>query len=432
MLTDFTDWISATDEHAATHLGLLAEAQTALTESPLPHHVSLAERLERWRYQLLKHEPIPRDDDARALIDTLDLTANRLAGRSDRAPRAPRQAEQLDVSELTALLDSETPLEPLLRQATELTQQSFGVIGAPTNVDRREMLLYAPLYLSSHCTNHCTYCGFRHPNEIERTQLSVNDALRQADILADRGFNRLLLVAGDFPRLTSTAYFTAVIRELTPRGFNVSLEIAAQSTSSYAQLVEAGATGVTLYQETYDEALYPSYHPRGSKALYDWRLEAYDRAAEAGMPQLGLGVLLGLADPKQDLLAMIRHGRYLQSRFPDVALAFSLPRIHEAPEGFESYGRIDDETFIRLYVVLRIAFPSAELVLSTREARALRDHLASVCITRMSAGSSTSPGGYEEELSDQPTRQQFPITDDRSPDEVAHWLGANGFDVRWD
>ena len=197
-------------------------------------------------------------------------------------------------------------------------------------------------------------------------------------------------------------------------------------------MVEAGATGVTLYQETYDEGLYPSYHPRGSKALYDWRLEAYDRAAEAGMPQLGLGVLLGLADPRQDLLAMIRHGRYLQSRFPNVALAFSLPRIHEAPDGFEPYAKIDDETFIRLYSVLRVAFPSAELVLSTREAPALRNHLAGVCITRMSAGSSTSPGGYEEELSDQPTRQQFPITDDRSPGEVAQWLTTNGFDVRWD
>ncbi len=197
------------------------------------------------------------------------------------------------------------------------------------------MLLYAPIYLSSYCINHCTYCGFRHPNEIPRKHLTLREALRQAEILCDRGFRHILLVAGDYPRLTTTRYFAGILRELAARGVAPSIEIAPQSTESYSAMVAAGACGITLYQETYDEDLYALYHPRGSKVSFDWRLEALDRAAEAGIARLGLGFLLGLGDPREDLLAMLRHARYLQSRYAACGLAFSLPRIHEAPAGFE-------------------------------------------------------------------------------------------------
>ena len=111
----------------------------------------------------------------------------------------------------------------------------------------------------------------------------------------------------------------------------------------------SGVRGLTLYQETYDEQLYADYHVRGPKSGFHWRLESHDRAAEAGMPRLGLGVLLGLAEPRQDLLAMMRHAAYLLDRFPDRTLAFSLPRIHEAPEGFSIKYPVSDTELIRLY-----------------------------------------------------------------------------------
>ncbi len=293
------------------------------------------------------------------------------------------------------------------------------------------MLLYVPLYLSSYCTNHCVYCGFRQPNQIERKHLGIDEALHQADILAGRGFRHILLVAGDYPKLTRTEYFVEIIRALVERGIRPAVEIAPQSNDSYAAMVQAGACGVTLYQETYNRELYGLYHPRGSKVSYDWRLEGLQRAAEAGVERLGLGVLLGLANPQEDLTALIRHGTALQERFPGRTLAFSLPRIHEAPREFTTPYPVDDETFVRMYCTLRLTFPRAELVLSTRESIALRDRLARICITQMSAGSSTTPGGYEDS-EESSSGQQFPVGDRRDPAEVAAWLEGQGLEVVWD
>ena len=325
-----------------------------------------------------------------------------------------------------ACLDPATPLEDLTRRAAELTAEHF----TPPDASGRRMLLYAPLYLSSHCVNYCAYCGFRLPEAIQRKHLSAGEALRQADILQGRGFGHLLLVAGDFPRLTTTDYFVEIIRALVKRGVRPAVEIAPQTVASYAELAAAGACGVTLYQETYNERLYGLYHPRGSKASYDWRLEGLQRAAEAGIRRLGLGILLGLADPREDLLAMLHHAGTLQSQFPGRTIALSLPRIHEAPAGFETPYPVDDETFVRLYCTLRIAFPRAELVLSTRESAALRNRLAGICITQLSAGSSTVPGGYEDGP-EQTYGAQFPVADRRSAAEVAEWLRKAGFEIAW-
>jgi len=326
-----------------------------------------------------------------------------------------------------ACLDADLPLDDLAEQAAELTRANF----SDPATGRRRMLLYAPLYLSSYCTNVCTYCGFRNPRRVQRRHLEPDEAVDQAEILLGRGFRHILLVAGDYPRLTTPDYFAGIARALVERGIRPAVEIAPQSTSSYARLATAGVCGVTLYQETYQEELYTLYHPRGSKASYDWRLEGLQRAAEAGIGRLGLGVLLGLADPREDLPALVRHAAYLHDRFPEHTLAFSLPRIHEAPEGFEVPFPVDDETFVRLYGTLRVAFPRAELVLSTREPVLLRNRLAEICITQMSAGSCTIPGGYEDAHAAD-YGQQFPISDHRRVAEVADWLDWAGFEVTWD
>jgi 2-iminoacetate synthase len=159
-------------------------------------------------------------------------------------------------------------------------------------------------------------------------------------------------------------------------------------------------------------------------------LEGLERAAEAGARRLGLGILLGLADPREDLAAMARHAAYLVARFPECRIAFSLPRIHQSPAGFTPPYAIDDETLVRMYCALRLTFPHATLVLSTRESAALRNRLADICITQLSAGSSTQPGGYADD--DRPCGQQFPVTDRRTPEEVAGWLHAAGFAVSWE
>lgn len=454
-LSPLEEWIRAADPLARHHLPLLAEAQDVLDgrrEASLEERRRLAQRLERWRYSHLHRHSGQLDPLARRLADVLDLAAGRLWGLRDRCPRWTGHAvrepayDPPDVERALQVLDGAFPLAEAARRASALTRRWFPAGGAP----RHRILIYAPLYLSSYCTNHCAYCGFRYPHQIERRHLSHEQAIAQADILARRGIEHLLLVAGDYPRLTRLDYYRQVVGALARRGHEVSVEIAPQSTAAYAELAAAGVCGVTLYQETYDPRLYALYHARGTKRSFHWRLEGLERAAEAGIRRLGLGILLGLADPLRDLVAMVRHAWYLRRRFPDRTIAFSLPRIHEAPEGFQPPYPVDDETFVRLYCALRIALPEAELVLSTREPAELRDRLAGICITQLSAGSSTMPGGYEDggpvaqgagadEIEPvkphsgplRRTGQQFPVADHRLPAEVAEVLRAQGFEVRW-
>ena len=439
-LVSFADWIRETDAHAAHRLVLMEQVERVLRK---PEEVAdadrrvLAEKLERWRYQHLNEHAGEFSSQHEALADALDLTANQLAGRPDRPPRATRRAiddPSLDadtIEEAVAALGAGFPLDRLVDRATELTIEKFGGCRTTdvTGRMRQRVLLYAPVYVSSECVNHCRYCGFRHPQHITRKHLSVDEAVAQARILRQRGFRHLLVVGGDFPSKTTAAYYADILEALIREGVEPGIEIAPQSTQSYAKLVEAGVCGLTLYQETYNEELYSHYHVRGPKSSYRWRLESHDRAAEAGVSRLGLGVLLGLADVQEDVVAMMRHAVYLVDRFPDRTLAFSLPRIHEAPDEFDIPHPVSDDQLIRLYCALRIAFPEAELVLSTREPVALRNRLARICITQMSAGSSTAPGGYQPGGED--IGEQFPVVDDRSAAEVAGWLEEEGFPVCW-
>lgn len=442
-LESLTDWIQATDDHAEHHLALLARVAVALDGAAAlspAERARLAQKVERWRYQHLNEHAgrlTQRDED---LVDSLDDAARQLAGRGHLARRAARHAvhdpgrDRDSIRAARAALDPAYPLPTLIAQATELTQRHFPATraGDASRCTRQRMLLYAPLYVSSDCVNYCLYCGFRYPLQIARRHLSAAECLGQARILRERGFRHILIVGGDFPSLMTPAYYGEIIASLAAEGFEPSIEIAPQTTDAYAELVAAGACGLTLYQETYDETLYAKYHVRGPKSSYHWRLESHDRAAEAGMPRLGLGILLGLADPRADLPAMMRHAAYLGERFPDRALAFSLPRIHEAPEDFQIPYPVSDEDLIRFYCALRIAFPQAVLVLSTREPAELRNSLAKICITQMSAGSSTAPGGYAAGgYTDEAWGEQFPISDHRSPAEVAAWLEQEGFQVTW-
>lgn len=424
------------NDHPEVRLKLLAEVWQALEScvKRTPEQCAvLAEKVERWRYQLLNHNAGHLTGDQSELTQRLDLLMNQLNGSEPRSPRSLQailsaaQTRPLD-PEVEACLDPARPLEAVENDARRVTDRHFADTGDRAG---RRMLMYAPLYLSNHCINHCLYCGFRYPNSMEREQLDADQALAEAEVLGRRGFRHLLVVAGEYPRFVSVKYLSEVISALSGRGFAVAIEVAPQSTLGYSQLRAAGTVGVTLYQETYDPEGYSIYHPKGTKAWYDWRLEGPERAAEAGIRRIGLGILLGLGDPRQELQALIAQGRYLLERFPGLKLSLSLPRIHDAPEGFQAPYPVDDETFLRLYCALRVAIPTANLVLSTREQAFLRDRLARSCITQMSAGSSTSPGGYREQDHRGTDRQQFPVFDQRSPDEVSRHLTTSGFRVVW-
>ncbi len=308
-------------------------------------------------------------------------------------------------------------LPEITHRAASVTRQRFGrVVG-----------LYAPLYLSNECSNRCTYCGFASDQDIRRRSLSTGEALQNAVALHDMGFRHLLLVTGESPRSYGVSRVRQVVDAVARLFPSVSIEIFPLSISDYRNLATAGVDGLAIYQETYDRQCYARVHPAGRKADYQWRLEAPERAARAGYRSIGIGALIGLADWRAEATVLALHAAYLARHFWRSRIALSFPRLVDAGRVFRVEHPVGDLELIQMMASLRLVLPDAEIVLSTRESPAMRDLLVGCCVTRMSAGSKTSPGGY---VLDE-TGEQFKVTDDRPPALIAHMLREKGLDPVW-
>lgn len=313
---------------------------------------------------------------------------------------------------------ADTLLEEMATDAHRLTRERFG----------KTMQLYAPLYLSNLCVGHCPYCGFSKDRDIPRRALKLDEIVKEAVLLKEAGMRSILLVAGDDPKnvdVTALAEVVAAVHRVVP---SVSLEVAPLNAEGYRTLAEAGADGVTLYQETYNRSLYKTLHDRGPKRDFDFRLDALSRAGEANFCKLNVGVLWGLSHWRIDALSLGLHARYLENVYWRSHISIGLPRLKAAPEGFTIPEPLDDRSFVHIIAALRLFLPDAGLVLSTREPPALRRHLMHLGITQMSAGSCTQPGGYGEKTD---AGEQFEVSDNRSPMAVAADLEASGFEPVW-
>ena len=311
-------------------------------------------------------------------------------------------------------------LEQMAQLAHQLTIRRFG----PT------IRLYAPLYLSNYCSNSCYYCGFNKENKSERTRLTIDQALEEANIIASEGFRDILLVSSEDRQFISVDYLIELAGKLRGKFASISIEIYQLSSGEYAQLFKAGIEGVTLYQETYDREAYKYYHPSGPKSDYDNRLETPEHIAAASMREVGLGVLLGLTDWRIETLALAEHAHYLIKRYWQSHVSFSFPRLRPALEVGSSQFRhlLSDKNLVQMITALRLCFADAGLVLSTREGAQLRDHLVKLGITKLSAGSKTNPGGYSGHNE---AIKQFEIDDNRSPAQVAAMIKQQGFEPVW-
>jgi 2-iminoacetate synthase len=314
---------------------------------------------------------------------------------------------------------AEDYLEEMAQLAQQLTIQRFG----------RTIRLYAPLYLSNYCINNCRYCGFNKENKSERRRLTIEQAVNEADVIASEGLRDILLVSSEDRKFISIDYLSKLAGKLRSKFSSISIEVYQMSSAEYAKLLDAGIEGVTLYQETYDRDIYRKYHPAGPKANYDHRLSAADSIAQAGMREIGIGVLLGLSDWRLETLALAEHAHYLMKRYWKSRVSFSFPRLRPAKNVDRTqFSLLSDKNLVQMIIALRLCFADAGLVLSTREGAELRDHLIEVGVTKVSAGSKTCPGGYS-----QPTNaiEQFEIDDTRSPAQVAGMIRAHGFEPVW-
>ncbi len=374
--------------------------------------------------------PTSSDDSIETILATQWLGANREVRQQRLREVTPRDVEaalasrpgSYSPSKLLALVSpaAESYLETMAELSQWLTLQRFG----------RTIRLYAPLYLSSYCVNRCQYCGFNTDNAFERIRLSIDEALAEAEVLAREGFRDLLLVSSEDREHITVSYLTDLAGELRGRFSFISAEIYQMTASEYGRLFHAGIEGITLYQETYDRPAYARYHRGGPKADYDMRLRGPDDFAAAGMRELGLGVLLGLADWRLETLALGEHAFHLFKRYWKSRISFSFPRLRPAcGVTSEAFGHlVTDRNLVQMMLALRLCFADAGLVLSTRERRELRDRLVRLGVTRMSAGSRTSPGGYSKR---QTGAEQFEVDDARSPAEIAEMLRNQGLEPVW-
>jgi 2-iminoacetate synthase len=336
---------------------------------------------------------------------------------------------------------SNAELEALGQEAHALTLKNFG----------RTMRLFAPLYLSNECINNCSYCGFSRDNPILRVTLSRDQVGAEGRHLAQEGFRHVLLVAGEHPKFVSQDYLAECVQALAPDFSSISIEVGPMETAEYVPIVEAGAEGLVVYQETYNREIYSELHTAGPKRDFSWRLDCAQRGYDAGFRRLGIGALFGLCRWQEEAVALAAHVEYLLKHCWKAQVTASLPRLRPAAGEFHPPFSMNDREMAQLICAFRICFPQVGIVLSTRERAALRDALAPLGVTMMSAGSHTEPGGYThqgaEELhrtvrgrivapefedgEDRSATGQFEISDGRSPAEVASALRRRGFEPVW-
>lgn len=297
------------------------------------------------------------------------------------------------------------------------------------------IVMFAPLYLSNYCINGCTYCPYHAKNKhIARKKLTQEEVRAEVIALQDMGHKRLALEAGEDPINNPLEYILECIKTIYSIKHKngairrVNVNIAATTVEDYRKLKEAGIGTYILFQETYHKESYEALHPTGPKHNYAYHTEAMDRAMEGGIDDVGLGVLFGLERYKYEFAGLLMHAEHLEAVHGVGPHTISVPRIKHAddidPSAFAN--GIDDETFAKLVALIRIAVPYTGMIVSTRESQAVREKVLRLGISQISGGSRTSVGGYTEE--DRPTdTEQFDVSDQRTLDEVVHWLMDLGY-----
>ncbi len=299
----------------------------------------------------------------------------------------------------------------------------------------RRLVLFAPLYISNLCGNECLYCAFRAGNrDIHRRALSQEEIARETRALIDQGHKRILLVAGEsYPKegfqyildSIETIYATKSKHGEIRR---VNVNVAPLELEQFKQLKAAQIGTYQIFQETYDRDTYAAVHVAGRKRDYDWRITAIDRAMEAGIDDVGIGVLFGLADWRFELQALMQHIRHLEEAYGVGPHTISVPRLEPA-SGADLASHpphaVSDTDFRKIVAILRVAVPYTGIIMSTRESSDMRGETLALGVSQISAGSRTNPGGYAEQ--EDYDASQFSLGDHRPLDEVIRSIAELGY-----
>lgn len=298
------------------------------------------------------------------------------------------------------------------------------------------IVLFAPLYLSNYCMNGCVYCPYHLQNKtIPRKKLTQEEIAAEVIALQDQGHKRLAIELGEDPINNPIEYVLESLQTIYSikhkngaiRRANVN--IAATTVENYRKLKEAEIGTYILFQETYHKERYEELHPTGPKSNYAYHTEAHDRAMEAGIDDVGLGVLFGLEGYAYEFAGLVMHAEHLEAVFGVGPHTISVPRVRPAddidPDTFDN--GVPDDVFAKIVACIRIAVPYTGLIISTREPQAMREQLLELGVSQISGGSRTSVGGYVSEEGEDESTAQFSVYDNRSLDEVVSWLMELGY-----
>jgi 2-iminoacetate synthase len=242
-------------------------------------------------------------------------------------------------------------------------------------------------------------------------------------------FENLLLVTGENPAKAGVPYLAKAL-DIAKRYFaNLNIEVMPLKAEEYKELTEHGLNGVICFQETYNKERYNIYHPRGMKSKFDWRVNAPDRMGEAGVHSIGMGVLIGLEDWRTDVTFLARHLRYLQRKYWRTKYSVNFPRMRPAENGgFQPNVIMTDKELAQLTFAMRIFDHDVDISYSTRETPFIRDNMATLGVTTMSAESRTEPGGY---FTYPQALEQFSVSDNRTAQQVCQRLRELGIEPVW-
>ena len=346
----------------------------------------------------------------------------------DEILKKARRGKGLKHREAAVLLDCEIPEknEEIFKLAEQIKKDYYG----------NRIVLFAPLYISNYCVNGCVYCPYHAKNKhIPRKKMTQEEIRNEVIALQDMGHKRIALEAGEDPVNNPIEYVLESIKTIYSvkhkngaiRRINVN--IAATSVENYKKLHEIGIGTYVLFQETYNKEAYERLHPTGPKHNYKYHTEAMDRAMEAGIDDVSLGVLFGLERYRYEFTGLLMHAEHLEAAFGVGPHAISVPRIKKAddidPSVFDN--GIDDDTFAKIVACIRISVPYTGMIISTRESEKCRERLLHLGLSQMSGGSKTSVGGYAEPEPEGEDSSQFEISDKRTLDEVVRWLMNIGY-----
>ena len=321
--------------------------------------------------------------------------------------------------------EDETMIQKMYDLAEEIKKAFYG----------NRIVMFAPLYLSNYCINGCVYCPYHAKNKhIGRKKLTQDEIRQEVIALQDMGHKRLAIEAGEDPKNNPIEYILESIKTIYSIQHKngairrVNVNIAATTVEEYKMLKDAGIGTYILFQETYHKESYLKLHPTGPKHDYNYHTEAMDRAMEAGIDDVGLGVLFGLELYRYEFAGLLMHAEHLEAVHGVGPHTISVPRVKPAddinPDEFD--GGISDDIFAKICALIRIAVPYTGMIISTRESQKVREKVIRLGVSQISGASRTSVGGYCEEVRPEDTNQ-FDVSDQRTLDEVVKWLMEMGY-----